>query len=109
MAYSQDKLDALEQKIEVLDNKIASLASQKKKLEEQAEDMRNQGFLVTVKNYGYSVPELNDDLTLARILHSNNITLEDVVGFIQNNELTGGLVVNETVSSISNEKDSKED
>lgn len=73
------KIDNLKNKSEVLDSKIKKLQQQKRKIDKEIKEFEQQVYMNIIDDNHYTIPTLQDDLQLIKILKDNNITTQQDV------------------------------
>lgn len=73
------RIDNLTKKTEILDSKIKNLQLQKRKIDKEIKDLEQQLYMSIINDNHYTVPTLESDLQLIKILKDNNITTQQDV------------------------------
>lgn len=73
------RIENLQKKAEVFDNKIKNLQLQKRKVDKEIKELEQQLYMTIINDNHYTVPTLKDDLQLIKILKDNNITTQQDV------------------------------
>lgn len=73
------RIDNLNKKTEILDSKIKNLQLQKRKIDKEIKDLEQQLYMSIINDNHYTVPTLESDLQLIKILKDNNITTQQDV------------------------------
>ena len=70
--------------IENIDKRIVYLTEKRKKLMDKRKKLEEEELLEVVRHNGADVNMLNDDLSLGKLLRENNISTDDIMDFIIN-------------------------
>jgi hypothetical protein len=85
------KISVLKSKSENLDTKIKGLQSQKKKYDKEIKELEQQLFMSIIRENNYTIPTLENDIELLKVLKNNNIsTQQDVFEMLELIQLSGG-------------------
>lgn len=82
MTDSNQKVEMLKKRVNIIDEKMKNLLVQKKEIEKQIKDIQEQEILNAVRESGTEIETLTDDLALAKILRENNLTKNDILELI---------------------------